>query len=243
MATYRLDLAYLGTKFHGYAKQPNVRTVQGDLEAALGRVLGPVDTVVAGRTDKGVHASAQVASFETTIEVDPRRLARSLNKQLAPEIAVTALAAAAEGFHARFSATGREYKYRILNREAPDPFLAATSWHFTTPLDIEAMNEGAECLHGIHEFASFCRALKGRSTIRDLRQVQWNQLGNGVKELSIAASSFCQQMVRSIVAVCVDVGRGKLDPKDVARILSAEDRRAAAGAAPAHGLTLVGVEY
>lgn len=243
MATYRLDLAYLGTRFHGYAKQPNVRTVQGDLEAALARVLGPVETVVAGRTDKGVHASAQVASFATTVEVDPRRLARSLNKQLAPEIAVTALTKAADGFHARFSASGREYRYRILNREAPDPFLAPTSWHFTTPLDIKAMNEGAACLIGVHEFASFCRALEGRSTMRDLRHVEWNQLGNGVKELSIAASSFCQQMVRSIVAVCVDVGRGKLEPGDVSKILAAEDRKVASGAAPAHGLTLVGVEY
>jgi tRNA pseudouridine38-40 synthase len=243
MATYRLDLAYLGTKFHGYAKQPNVRTVQGDVEAALERVLGPVETFVAGRTDKGVHAAAQVASFSTAAPVDTTRLMRSLNSQLAPEIAISALVEVADGFHARFSATGRAYKYRILNRVAPDPFMAATTWHYTTPLDIEAMSAGAACLIGVHDFASFCRALEGRSTIRDLREVQWTQLDGGVKELFIAASSFCQQMVRSIVAVCVDVGRGKFEPPDVSKILAAEDRNAASGAAPPHGLTLVAVEY
>jgi tRNA pseudouridine38-40 synthase len=243
MATYRLDLAYLGTNFHGYAKQPDFRTVQGELEAALERVIGPVETFVAGRTDKGVHATGQVASFETEAEVDSTRLMRSLNKQLAPEVAVTALRRAADGFHARFSAAGRAYRYRILNREAPDPFLAATSWHYSTPLDIDAMNTAAAHLVGEHDFASFCRAVAGRSTVRHLRVVQWAQHPDDVKELTIAASSFCHQMVRSIVAVCVDVGRGKLRPDDMAAILSAEDRKAGSGAAPPHGLTLVAVEY
>ena len=139
MATYRVDLAYIGTGFHGYAAQPNVRTVQGELDAALARVIGPVETFVAGRTDKGVHASGQVASFTTDSPVECLRLQRSLNKQLAPEIAIKDLQVVADDFHARFSATGRRYIYRILNREAPDPFLAATSWHYSTPLDVAAI--------------------------------------------------------------------------------------------------------
>lgn len=243
MGNYRLDLAYVGTDFHGYASQPHVRTVQGELEAALQRVIGPVETVVAGRTDKGVHAAAQVVSFHTDHDIDCARLARSLNTRLAPSVAVLALAAVPEDFHARFSATGRAYRYRVLNREAPDPFLAATTYHYRTPLELGAMQEAGQVLVGTHDFASFCRAAPGRSTTRDLRAVDWEERAGGVKELYIAASSFCHQMVRSIVAVCLDIGRGKLAPGAMAEILEARNREAGRGAAPPHGLTLVAVEY
>ncbi len=243
MGTYRLELAYLGTNFHGYAKQTNVRTVQGVLEEALGRVIGPVETFVAGRTDKGVHASGQVVSFESAAELECRRLQRSLNKQLGPEVAVGAITPMPPGFHARFSAKSRAYRYRILNREAPDPFIAPVSWHYPTELDLVAMQAAGDALIGEHDFAALCRAAAGRSTVRDLRVLEWTQLPNGVKELYVAASSFCHQMVRSIVALCVDVGRGRLQLEDVTQILAGGDRRAGAGAAPAHGLTLVGVEY
>ena len=243
MGNYRLDLAYLGTDFHGYATQPNVRTVQGELEAALQRVIGPVETVVAGRTDKGVHAEAQVVSFHTDHEIDCGRLARSLNTQLGPSVAVLALAAVPDEFDARFSATGRAYRYRVLNREAPDPFVAATTYHYRTPLELGAMQEAGRALVGTHDFASFCRAAPGRSTTRDLRTVEWAERPNGVKELYIAASSFCHQMVRSIVAVSLDIGRGKLAADAMVGILAARDRTASRGAAPAHGLTLVAVEY
>ena len=243
MGNYRLDLAYLGTGFHGYASQPNLRTVQGELEAALERVIGPVETVVAGRTDKGVHAAAQVVSFHTEHAVDCARLARSLNTQLAPAIAVLALAPAPADFHARFSATGRAYRYRVLNREAPDPFLAATTYHYRTSLELGAMQQAGQALLGNHDFASFCRATPGRSTTRVLRTIEWAEHANGVKELYIAASSFCHQMVRSIVAVSLDIGRGKLATSAMAEILEARDREAGRGAAPPHGLTLVAVEY
>lgn len=242
MANYRLDLSYLGTGFHGYAGQPNVRTVQGELEAALTRVIGPVETFVAGRTDKGVHASGQVVSFKTDFPVDPARLQRSLNTQLAPEVAVLGLAVVPDDFHARFSATGRRYVYQILNREAPDPFLAATSWHYRRSLDVDAMNRAGQALLGDHDFASFCRAAPGKSTIRQLRKIEWTATPPLVT-LRIAASAFCHQMVRSIVAASVDVGRGKLPVEALADILAAKDRNAASGAAPPHGLTLVKVEY
>lgn len=243
MGNYRLDLAYLGTGFHGYAVQPNVRTVQGVLEDAIELVIGPIKSEVAGRTDKGVHATGQVVSFQTESDVDCRRLQRSLNSRLAPEISVLSLAPAPDDFHARFSATGRAYRYRLLNREAPDPFIAQTSWHFATPLDMAAMSEACSVLVGLHDYASFCRAAPGRSTERSLRVVEWEQLPGGVKELYIAASSFCHQMVRSIVAVAVDVGRGYIGREDMARILEARDRSTTSGAAPARGLTLVAVEY
>jgi tRNA pseudouridine38-40 synthase len=166
-----------------------------------------------------------------------------LNTQLAPAVAVLALAAAPDDFHARFSATGRAYRYRVLNREAPDPFLAATSYHYRRPLELSAMQEAGRALLGTHDFVSFCRAAPGRSTTRDLRTIEWEEHANGVKELYIAASSFCHQMVRSIVAVSIDIGRGKLATSAMAEILGARDREAGRGAAPPHGLTLVGVEY
>lgn len=242
MPTYRLDLAYDGSGFHGYARQPDVRTVQGDLEDALFRHTGAVDTFVAGRTDKGVHASAQVVSFACAERLDTTRIARSLNRMLAPEMAVLSIEQAADDFHARFSATGRRYVYRILAREAPDPFLAATSLHVDTPLDGEAMNEGVVLLAGEHDFGAFCRSVEGRSDIRLLREVGWSRRGD-LLELDIEASSFCHQMVRSIVALSIEVGRGRRPPQVFAEALASRNRRLAAGAAPAHGLTLTAVTY
>lgn len=243
MTTYRLDLAYDGTGFHGYARQPHVRTVQGELEDALFKLTGEVETTVAGRTDKGVHAIGQVVSFATEGVLDCARVARSLNRQLAPEIAVAEVAAVADGFSARFSAIGRSYAYLLLNRETPDPFLARTSWHYKTPVDIDAMNRGVAQLVGEHDFAAFCRKAGDRSTVRRLDTAGWSDRGDGLLCLDISASSFCHQMVRSIVALSVEIGRGHVRPQDVTPILESRDRRYARGAAPAHGLTLVRVDY
>lgn len=243
MTTYRIDLAYDGTKFHGYARQPNVRTVQGDLEAALFHFTGPVDTFVAGRTDKGVHAAGQVVSFAADGPLDIDRVRRSLNRRLGPEIAILGLAAVVDDFHARFWASGRRYIYLVIDREAPDPFLAATAWHFGSLLDEALMAQAAAHFVGEHDFASFCRKAGNRSTVRLVREAQWTRRADGVLRFDIEGSSFCHQMVRSVVALCVDVGRGRIAPEDVPAIVQAKDRHAARGAAPPHGLTLVGVEY
>ncbi len=243
MTTYRIDLAYEGTGFHGYARQPRVRTVQGELEAALFRLTGEVETAVAGRTDKGVHATGQVVSFSSEADLDTGRLTRSLNRQLAPEIAVAAVTVASPDFNARFSARARAYTYLILNRATPDPFLARTAWHYETPLDIDAMNEGVAPLHGEHDFAAFCRKAGDRSTVRRLDAVAWTDRGSGLVALDISASSFCHQMVRSVVALCVEIGRGRVEPDRVSGILASRNRQQAKGAAPAHGLTLVRVDY
>ncbi|HSF84936.1 MAG TPA: tRNA pseudouridine(38-40) synthase TruA [Acidimicrobiia bacterium] len=243
MPVYRLDLAYDGSGFHGYARQPGVRTVQGDLEAALFHHTGAVDTFVAGRTDKGVHAAGQVASFATDAPLDSDRVRRSLNRQLAPEIAVLALAVAPDDFHARFSATGRSYRYLVLDREAPDPFLAATAWHYGQGLDERAMDAATAALVGEHDFASFCRRSGDRSTIRLVRSAGWMRVRVGLLAFDIEASSFCHQMVRSAVALSVEVGRGRVDAAAVPAIIEAKDRHAAKGAAPPHGLTLMRVDY
>lgn len=242
MAGYRLLVAYRGDGFHGYARQPEVRTVQGVLEDALTRLAGPVETFVAGRTDKGVHATGQVVSFVTDTDLDPERLRRSVNRQVGPEISVLDVRAVADTFHARFSATGRAYRYRLLNREVPDPFRAATTWHLPHPVSIDAMNSASSAFVGEHDFASLCRSAEGRPTVRDVLWARWRRVEDLV-ELSVAATAFCHQMVRSMVALTVDVGRGRVDADSVPQILAARDRAGARGAAPAQGLTLVAVSY
>jgi tRNA pseudouridine38-40 synthase len=240
--TYRLDFAYHGAGFYGYAAQPDVRTVQQDLETALAHHSGPVTTLVSGRTDKGVHASAQVVSFTSERQLHAARVVRSLNRQLGPEIAVYSLTVAPDDFHARFSATGRAYTYLVLNRDTPDPLRADVTWHVPDRLDLAAMNDAAGHLVGQRDFASFCRKAAGRSTIRDVRTAEWSRRGDLVR-FDIAASSFCHQMVRSIVALGVDVGRGRIATEAVPDIIGAGDRHLARGVAPPRGLTLVRVEF
>ncbi len=241
MPTYRLDLAYDGSGFYGYARQPNVRTVQGDLEDALAPHTGGAGTFVAGRTDKGVHATEQVVSF-CCATLDTAYVMRSLNSRLAPEIAVHRLVEVSDDFHARFSATGRAYRYRIRNAEVHDPLSAASVWTVVEPLDVDAMNIAAAVVIGEHDFTAFCRRLGDRSLIREVFWARWCRKGDRI-DLSIGARSFCHQMVRSIVAVCVEVGRGNVEATDVAGILESLDRRHAKGVAPPHGLALVAVAY
>ncbi len=218
MPTYRLDLAYDGTDFHGYAIQPGVRTVQGELERALSRRVDDVVTVVAGRTDRGVHASGQVVSFSLPGDLDVDAVRRSLNQQLRDEIAVLDMRRVDDDFHARFSATSRSYGYRILNRAVHDPLRARTTWHVPDPLDVGPMDEAAALVIGQHDFASFCRKADDAPTVRDVLWAGWRQLDDLV-EFSIGANAFCHQMVRSLVAVFVAVGRGRLDPSEVKAIL------------------------
>ena len=241
--TYRLDLAYDGTGFHGYARQPEVRTVQGELEEALFKLVGAVATEVAGRTDAGVHAHGQVVSFSWDDELDTQRLAKSLNGMLGPEVVVWSARQESEGFSARFSARSRTYRYSVLNRPLPDPFLRHTTWHLADELSRDAMNEAARFFVGEHDFASFCRSGDHRSTVRRVLAAGWEGAESSIVRFEITAGSFCHQMVRSVVAVCVETGRGRLPVSEVPAIIEARDRAAARGAAPPHGLTLWKVEY
>jgi tRNA pseudouridine38-40 synthase len=241
--TYRLDLAYDGSGFHGYARQPEVRTVQGELEGALFKLVGAVATEVAGRTDAGVHAHGQVVSFSADGELDTEHLVRSLNGMLGPELVVWNARQEADGFSARFSARARTYRYSVLNRPLPDPFLRHTTWHLAHELSRDAMNEAARFFVGEHDFASFCRSADGRSTVRQVLAAGWGGAEPNLVSFEITAGSFCHQMVRSVVAVCVEVGRGRLPVWEVPAIIEARDRAATRGAAPPHGLTLWKVEY
>lgn len=241
MPNYRLDIAYDGAHFFGYAIQKDQVTVQGEIERALRPHTAGVQTFVAGRTDRGVHATAQVISF-TSREIDTDYVLRSLNKQLGPHIAALSLVEASEDFHARFSATGRAYLYRVYNNDIHDPLRAARSWHVREPLDVDAMNEGIAHLVGEHDFAALCRRYQDRTTVRRIHWAQWRRDGDDL-ELSIGAKAFCHQLVRSVVALAADVGKGGTEPGEIPSILDSGDRSRTKGVAPAHGLTLVAVAY
>ena len=240
---YRLDFSYDGSDFSGYAMQPGRRTIQGDLQEALVHVLGEVKTHVAGRTDAGVHAHHQVVNVESLREVPAETLHRSLNRMLGPEMAFESVAVVDPEFHARHHARRRTYRYFILNRRWPDPFRARTSWHYRYRLDVARLNAVAAHLVGEHEFASFCRKQAGKSTRRVVRAATWREGPDDILQFEITADSFCHQMVRSIVAQSVEIGRGNGEPADVPAILRQEDRNAARGAAPARGLFLWRVDY
>jgi tRNA pseudouridine38-40 synthase len=244
MPKYRLDLSYLGSSFRGLARQPGQRTVQGVVEERLSQVLRqPVLTVAAGRTDAGVHARQQVLSFEVASNVDEERVMRALRKRLAPEIAPLSLVAVDESFDARRSARARTYRYRILNRETPDPFCHATVWHITDPLDVETMDGAVSTLVGEHDFAAFCRASSAGGTVRRVFSAGWTKAEDDLVEFQIAATSFCHQMVRSVVGLSVDIGRGRRQPEEMSIVLANRDRAQAGQMAPARGLILWAVGY
>jgi tRNA pseudouridine38-40 synthase len=236
-----MTVAYLGTGYRGFAVQPGQHTVGGVLVGALERALRhTVELTCAGRTDAGVHAWGQVVTFDARADADPTWLQRVVNRSLAPAVVVRGAAVAPAGFDARRSATGRRYRYTVHNRPAPDPFEAATSWHVPSPLDLSVMRLACDPLYGEHDFASFCRrpANPGGSLVRRVRSADWMVAGDGLIRFEIEASSFCQQMVRSLVGTMVDIGLGRRKAGEMAAILRAADRAAAGRLAPPHGLCL-----
>jgi tRNA pseudouridine38-40 synthase len=242
----RLTLAYDGTGFHGWAKQrdPTIRTIEGEVGSQLERVLRhPVKLSVAGRTDAGVHARGQVASFRTGSSILPERLQKALNAVLAPEVVVVDADHAGDDFDARSSATAREYVYRIHEGPLPDPFRARYVWHRPGRLPLTLMRVAARHLVGEHDFTSFSRHPGGdRSTVRSLTRLAVGRRGD-VVEIRAVANAFLHQMVRSLVGTLVAVGEGKLEADSMPAVLAARDRSAAGRLAPARGLTLERVGY
>ncbi len=241
----RLVVAYDGTDFHGFAAQPEIRTVAGVLGGALARYArGSVDLTVAGRTDAGVHARGQVVSFPAPPGVDPERLARAVNAMLAPEVVVREAAVVADGFDARRSARWRRYRYTVLNRPVPDPFTARFAWWVAEPLDVAALHLSADPFIGEHDFAAFCRkGPEGTTAVRRVLDSTWRDLGGGALRYEVRASAFCWQMVRSMVGTMVEAGRGRRRPGGIMAALRSRDRSAAGPVAPPHGLCLWEVGY
>lgn len=260
----RLDLAYDGTDFSGWARQAGgERTVQGVLEEALavaaGRAAGPPPRlVVAGRTDAGVHAAGQVAHVDLAaaqldaltrrhdgpggVEAVARRLTGLVGD--AGDVVVHRSALAPAGFDARFSAVFRRYRYRIADRlPARDPVERRRTLAYPRALDEDRMQEAALRMTGLHDFAAFCKPRPGATTIRDLQSLSWRRDGGGVLVAEVRADAFCRNMVRALVGASIAVGAGRMPPERMAELLDAPARSNEFAVAPPHGLTLVEVGY
>ncbi len=254
----RLDIAYDGTEFAGWAAQTGQRTVAGVLDEALSTVFRvPVAVRAAGRTDTGVHATGQVAHVdvpgEALVHAQPRTprphdpeflpLVRRLGRFLPTDVRVFDVARAPAGFDARFSALRRHYEYRLST--APygvEPRLARYVTTWPRPLDVEAMAEASRRLVGLHDFAAFCRHREGATTIRDLQRLDWACEGDRITAY-VSADAFCWSMVRSLVGALLAVGEGRREPGWCAALLTSAARSSEFTAAPARGLTLVRVDY
>lgn len=258
----RLDIAYDGTHFRGWARQPGLRTVQGTIEAALARILGgDPRLVVAGRTDAGVHATGQVAHLDLADEQHERlftsirrdaasdpvdRLAYRLRGVLGAysDVTVHRTSVAPDGFDARFSAVWRRYEYRIADEVSGyDPLERARTTTVRARLDVESMDAAARSLIGLYDFAAYCKPREEATTIRTLLEFDWHRTDSGVLVANVRADAFCHSMVRALVGVCVAVGEGRLTVRDAAVLRDARERTSAFTVLAGRGLTLAEVGY
>lgn len=242
----RLDLSYDGAQFHGWAAQPGLRTVQGEVESALATVLrleSPAQLTCAGRTDAGVHALGQVAhvDLDDTVAVEP--LAQRLRSLLPGDIRLRALVPAPPGFDARFSALERRYAYRLCDRSAGDPLARGHVVDWPRTLDVDAMNAASQPLLGEHDFAAFCKKRDGATTIRTLLALHSERRDDGLLATTVRADAFCHSMVRSLMGALVAVGEHRFDPPWAASVLETGERDARVRVMPAHGLVLEEVVY
>jgi tRNA pseudouridine38-40 synthase len=250
---FRLDLAYDGTDFYGFAKQSAYRTVAGELLSGLVKIFGEDDQDfrmrVAGRTDAGVHAQAQVLHLDLTSEQLKRirrghGVAERLNKIIAPDVRVISFEEAEPGFHARYSALSRRYRYSIADRSVvPNPmtsrYLLEILWH----LEVEPMVEVAKEFIGLRDFRAFCKERDGTTTIRRLREISVKRRSNGVIDIEIEADAFCHNMVRSVVGALMSAGSGRTSVREVRKALSGQRNEHAYKVQAPQGLTLIKIAY
>ncbi|MGA7320070.1 MAG: tRNA pseudouridine(38-40) synthase TruA [Candidatus Sulfotelmatobacter sp.] len=250
MRNLKLILSYDGSEFAGWQVQPDAVTVQGTLASAIGRITGgKVLPQGSGRTDAGVHALAQVVTFVTESSVPTANFVKALNDILPASVRVLEVQEAAADFHARHSARGKIYRYRIYRAAICPPFLARYVWHYTYPLGEEAMGLAAALVEGEHDFTSFAAAdpARGRdgapvSNLRHILSSSWERQGDEFV-YTVRGSGFLHHMVRNLVGTFILVGKGTLPAEDVTHILEARNRSLAGATAPASGLYLVNVEY
>jgi tRNA pseudouridine38-40 synthase len=247
----RVDLAYDGTGFRGWARQKgdHVRTVQQVVEQALATLAGaPVVSVAAGRTDAGVHAEHQVVHCDvphaSRLVQDFERARGALDALCGSEVTVWRVRRVPASFDARFSATQRRYRYRLCDAPAASPLERHRTWHVQPPrLDVGAMQAGGEQLVGEHDFSSFCRRAGSQHLVRRIDALLGRRRSAALVTVDVGGKAFCHQMIRSIVACLVRVGRGLRPPEWVAEVLAARDRQAVGDIAPPHGLTLTAISY
>ena len=240
-------MEYDGTDFCGFQFQPALRTIAGELESALSRLFDrPVKVTAAGRTDAGVHASGQVISFVSHDAFPIDKLSIALNTALPPDLSARDAARVEPPFSARASALARHYTYTVLNRRDPSAVLRRFAHHEHRALDLERMRAAAAHLIGKHDFVTFCGVLPEKGgTVRTVSSISIEANGEGgeIVRLHVRGAGFLHRMVRIVTGTLLEVGAGRREPADVARMLAARDRRAAGPTAPAHGLCLAGVVY
>jgi tRNA pseudouridine38-40 synthase len=240
----KVVLEYDGSDFAGWQQQAHGRTVEAELKRALRELTGTEHKVyAAGRTDAGAHAEGQVVNFEMDGRITPQRLVAALNARLPGDVSVLTAEVAPDGFHARYSARWRRYRYRYLDRRARPALARGRCWHVGGSLDVDAMSVAAKALVGKHDWTSYCSASEppsGRE--REMRSAKVARRGDFI-ELELVAEGFLRGLARSIAGALAEVGRGRKPPEWVGEVLAARDRRLAARTAPAGGLTLVEVIY
>lgn len=250
---YRIDLAYDGTDFYGFSKQSAHRTVAGELLSGLVKIFGEDDEDfrmrVAGRTDAGVHAGAQVAHLDLTPEQLKRirrghGVAERLNKIIDPDVRVTAFEEADPGFHARFSALSRRYRYSIADRSVtPNPMTSRYMLEILWNLEVDPMIEVAKEFMGLRDFRAFCKERDGTTTIRELREISVKRRPNGVIDIEVEADAFCHNMVRSVVGALMSAGSGRTTAKEVRKALKGQRNEHAYKVQAPQGLTLIKISY
>ena len=244
MRNLKLTLAYDGTDFHGWQIQPDLRTIQGELQQTFQKLFNhDVEIIGSGRTDAGVHAHRQVANVRTVRTMDNDAVRWAANALLPREIRILAVQEVEEDFHARRSARSKTYEYHIWRNPIVSPFRCRYVYAFRYPLCIEAMDHGAACFVGTHDFTSFCAtATEVEDRIRTIYEARWDRSGEEWV-FRIRGNGFLQYMVRTIGGTLVQIGRGRLRTEQLPEIFAARDRRLAGPSLPAHGLHLVEVEY
>lgn len=245
----RLDLAYDGTDFHGWATQPGLRTVQGELEAALSVLLSrEARLTVGGRTDAGVHARGQVAHLDVSEEEVARITARRLNGVLkrggATDVVVHEAREVPGAFDARFGALSRRYEYRVRGAGSRrDPLTARFTAHVPHELQLEAMRQASDDLLGLQDFTTFCKAREGATAVRELKRFEWRETEDGALAATIEADAFCHSMVRALIGAIVAVGGGRISRADLIALRDARERTSRFTVMPAHGLSLEAITY
>ena len=241
----RLDISYDGTNFSGWGIQPDRRTVQQSVEDAISTVAqAKAETIVAGRTDAGVHATGQVIHVDLPESLELTDLAYKLNRILDQDIRINQITIAPPAFHARFSALRRYYEYRILDENKVIPPLArfnTESWY--RPLDVDVMNQASALLLGTHDYAAFCKFREGATTIRTLETYSWRRDNQGVLVADVVADAFCYSMVRNLVGAIVCVADGRKDVSWISTLLENKERVSDSLVFPARGLSLYKVDY